>query len=133
MIISFSMNGKQDSGNNTINFISVHILIFHLVVNFVRSKTLRSALWHCPILLIAIRLLKIITEVTKPENGENQISLSSLSLLLSFFFPSSTRALHAEVAWSRKSVNRYVLSTRYKVVRYCTEKLTGNASQEKAC
>ena len=47
----------------TMQCISVQTLIFHLVVNFVRPKTLRSALWRCPILTIAIRELENVTKV----------------------------------------------------------------------
>ena len=63
----------------TIQCNSVQTLIFPLVVNFVCPKTLRSALWCCPILIIAIRLLE---SVTKAGNSENRISSPSFS---SFF------------------------------------------------
>ena len=57
----------------TIQCISVQTLIFHLVMNFVCLKTLRSALWRCPILTTAIRLLKNVTKSDEPGNGENRI------------------------------------------------------------
>ena len=40
------MARKQNGGYNA--SISVQTLIFHLVVNSTRLKTVRSALWHCP-------------------------------------------------------------------------------------
>ena len=40
--------GDVDGGY--IQCISVQTLIFRLVMNFIRPKTLRSALWRCPIL-----------------------------------------------------------------------------------
>ena len=39
---------KQDGGY--IQCISVQTLIFRLVMNCIRQKTLKSALWCCPIL-----------------------------------------------------------------------------------
>ena len=51
----------------TMQCISVQTLIFHLVVNFVCPKTLRSALWRCPILTIAIRELGNVTKVTNQK------------------------------------------------------------------
>ena len=39
---------KQDGGY--IQCISIQTLIFRLAMNFIRPKTLRSALWRCPIL-----------------------------------------------------------------------------------
>ena len=38
----------QNGGH--IECVSVQTLIFRLVMNFIRPKTLRLALWHCPIL-----------------------------------------------------------------------------------
>ena len=61
--------------------ISVQTPIFHLVANFVRLKTLRSALWRCPILTIVIRLLKIVAKVTNLETVK--IEFRHLRLLLS--------------------------------------------------
>ena len=40
------MARKQNGGYNA--SISVQTLIFHLVVNSTRLKTVRSALWRCP-------------------------------------------------------------------------------------
>ena len=59
------MNGKQDGGY--IQCISIQTLIFRLLVNFIRPKTLSSALWHCPIFTVAMRLLEIVTKVTNLE------------------------------------------------------------------
>ena len=63
----------------TIQSISVHTNI-SLLVNLVRPKTLRPALYHCPILIIATRLLEI--ESDELGNGENQILSSSFSFFL---------------------------------------------------
>ena len=46
--ICIGMNRKQDG--SYIQRICVHMLIFRLVMNFICPKTLRSALWRCPIL-----------------------------------------------------------------------------------
>ena len=53
--------------NITMQCIGVQTLIFHLVVNFIRQRTLRSALWHCPIFTVAMRLLGIVTKVMNLE------------------------------------------------------------------
>ena len=44
--------------------ISVQTLIFHLVVNSTRPKTVRSALWRCPNSTVALRLLENVVKVT---------------------------------------------------------------------
>ena len=54
------------------------------MVIFERPKTLRSALWRCPILAIAIRLLEIVTKVTNLETVK--IEFRHLRFLLSSFF-----------------------------------------------
>ena len=59
MCTNVGMNRKQDGSYKT--------LIFRLVVNFIHPRTLGSALWPCPILTIAIRLLEIVTKVTNLE------------------------------------------------------------------
>ena len=55
------------------------MLIFHLVVNFVSPKTLRSALWRWPIL---IRLLEIVTKVMNLET----VKMKLRHLRFFFFF-----------------------------------------------
>ena len=50
------MARKQNGGYNV--SISVQTLIFHLVVNSTRLKTVRSALWRCPNSTVALRLLE---------------------------------------------------------------------------
>ena len=50
------MARKQNGGYNA--SISVQTLIFHLVVNSTRLKTVRSALWRCPKSTVALRLLE---------------------------------------------------------------------------
>ena len=50
------MARKQNGGYNA--SISVQTLIFHLVVNSTRLKTVRSALWRCPNSTVALRLLE---------------------------------------------------------------------------
>ena len=56
---------KQNGGYNA--SISFQTLIFHLVVNSTRLKTVRSALWRCPNSTVALRLLKSIVKVTNLE------------------------------------------------------------------
>ena len=59
------MASKQNGGYNA--SISVQTLIFHLVVNSTRPKTVRSALWHCPNSTVALRLLENVVKVTNLE------------------------------------------------------------------
>ena len=59
------MARKQNGGYNA--SISVQTLLFHLVVNSTRLKTVRSALWRCPNSTVALRLLKNVVKVTNPE------------------------------------------------------------------
>ena len=59
------MARKQNGGYNA--SISVHTLIFHLVVNSTRLKTVRSALWRCPNSTVALRLLENVVKVTNLE------------------------------------------------------------------
>ena len=77
------MARKQNGGYNA--SISVQTLIFHLVVNSTRLKTVRSALWHCPNSKVALRLLENVVKVTnlevvKIEFRHLPILLSSASL-----------------------------------------------------
>ena len=50
------MARKQNGGYNA--SISIQTLIFHLVVNSTRLKTVRSALWRCPNSTVVLRLLE---------------------------------------------------------------------------
>ena len=59
------MARKQNGGYNA--SISVQTLIFHLVVNSTRMKTVRSALWRCPNSTVALRLLENVVKVTNLE------------------------------------------------------------------
>ena len=59
------MARKQNGGYNA--SISVQTLIFHLVVNSTRLKTVRSALWRCPNSTVALRLLENVVKVTNQE------------------------------------------------------------------
>ena len=55
------MARKQNGGYNA--SISVQTLIFHLVMNSTRLKTVRSALWRCPNSTVALRLLENVVKV----------------------------------------------------------------------
>ena len=57
---------RKQNGNNA--SISVQTLIFHLVVNSTRLKTVRFALWHCPNSTVALRLLENLK--FEPGSGE---------------------------------------------------------------
>ena len=59
------MARKQNGGYNV--SISVQTLIFHLVVNSTRLKTVRSTLWRCPNSTVALRLLENVVKVTNLE------------------------------------------------------------------
>ena len=76
------MARKQNGGYNA--SISVQTLIFHLVVNSTRLKTVRFALWHCPNSTVALRLLENVVKVTNLE--VEKIEFRHLPILLSSFF-----------------------------------------------
>ena len=81
------MARKQNGGYNA--SISVQTLIFHLVVNSMRLKTVRSALWRCPNSTVALRLLENVVKVTNLEVVKiefRHLPILLLLLLLSFFF-----------------------------------------------
>ena len=80
------MARKQNGGYNA--SISVQTLIFHLVVNSTRLKTVRSALWRCPNSTVALRLLENVVKVTNLEVVK--IKFRHLPVLLSFFLSSSS-------------------------------------------
>ena len=59
------MARKQNGGYNA--SISVQTLIFHLAVNSIRLKTVRSHRWCCPNSTMAPRLLENVVKVTNLE------------------------------------------------------------------
>ena len=75
------MARKQNGGYNA--SISVQTLIFHLVVDSTRLKTVRSALWRCPNSTVALRLLENVVKVMNLEVVK--IEFCHLPFLLSFF------------------------------------------------
>ena len=89
------MARKQNGGYNA--SISVQTLIFHLVVNSTRLKTVRSALWRCPNSTVALRLLENVVKVTNQEVVKIEFRhlpfLLLFSFFLSFFFSSQPSAL----------------------------------------
>ena len=60
---AIGMARKQMAATTEVG-ISVQMLIFHLVMNSTRLKTVRSALWHCPNSTVALRLLENVVKVT---------------------------------------------------------------------
>ena len=70
------MARKQNGGYNA--SISVQTPIFHLVVNSMRLKTVRSPRWCCPNSTMASRLLENVRS-DEPGNGENHVSSSSFT------------------------------------------------------
>ena len=91
------MARKQNGGYNA--SISVQTLIFHLVVNSTRLKTVRSALWRCPNSTVALRLLENVVKVTNLEVVN--IEFRHLPILLSSFFS------------QRSALKRAVLKTKH--------------------
>ena len=81
------MARKQNGGYNA--SISVQTLIFHLVVNSTRLKTVRSALWRCPNSTVALRLPENVVKVTNLE----VVKIEFRHLLSFFFFSSQPSAL----------------------------------------
>ena len=79
------MARKQNGGYNA--SISVQTLIFHLVVNSTRLKTVGSARWCCPNYTMAPRLVENVVKVTNLEVVKKEFR--HLPFLLSFFFFSS--------------------------------------------
>ena len=74
------MARKQNGGYNA--SISVQTLIFHLVVNSTRLKTVKSAPWHCPNSTVALRLLENVVKVTNLEVVKIEIRHLPFHLLL---------------------------------------------------
>ena len=79
------MARKQNGGYNA--SISVQTLIFHLVVNSTRLKTVRSGRWCCPNYTMAPRLVENVVKVTNLEVVK--IEFRHLPFLPSSFFLSS--------------------------------------------
>ena len=69
------MARKQNGGYNP--SISVQTLIFHLVVNSTRLKTVKSALWRCPNSTVALRLLENVVKVKHLEVVTMRLNASS--------------------------------------------------------
>ena len=82
------MARKQNGGYNA--SISVQTLIFHLVVNSTRLKTVRSGRWCCPNYTMAPRLVENVVKVTNLEVVK--IEFRHLPLLPSFFLSSARLA-----------------------------------------
>ena len=85
------MARKQNGGYNA--SISVQTLIFHLVVDSTRLKTVRSALWRCPNSTVALRLLENVVKVTNLEVVEIEFrqaerQCTQIRLVLTLYFPS---------------------------------------------
>ena len=100
------MARKQNGGYNA--SISVQTLIFHLVENSTRLKTVRSALWHCPNSTVALRLLENVVKVTNLEVVKIEFRhLPILLLLSSFFFsqPSALTEVNASSAQDKTPTN----------------------------
>ena len=79
------MARKQNGGYNA--SISVQTLIFHLVVNSTRPKTVRSALWRCPNSTVALRLLENVVKVTNLEVVKSSFVIFLFFLLLLLLQP----------------------------------------------
>ena len=85
------MARKQNGGYNA--SISVQTLIFHLVVNSTRLKTVRSALWRCPNSTVALRLLENVVKVTNLEVMNIEFRHLPILLLLLLLSSSSSASL----------------------------------------
>ena len=85
------MGRKHNGGYNAST--SVQTLIFHLVVNSTRLKTVRSALWRCPNTTVALRLLVSVVKVTNLEVVKIEFRHLPVLFFLSFFFSSQPSAL----------------------------------------
>ena len=81
------MARKQNGGYNA--SISVQMLIFHLVVNSTRLKTVRSTRWCCPNSTIAPRLLENVVKVMNLEVVKIEFRHLPFLLLSFFSLPSA--------------------------------------------
>ena len=95
------MARKQNGGYNAST--SFQTLIFHLVVNSTRLKTVRSALWRCPNTTVSLRLLENVVKVMNLEVVK--IEFRHLPILLSSSFFSQPSAL-----------TRAVLKTKHPLI-----------------
>ena len=87
------MARKQNGGYNA--SISVQTLIFHLVVNSTRLKTVRSGRWCCPNYIMAPRLVENVVKVTNLEVVKiefRHLPFLPSSFFLSFFLSSASLA-----------------------------------------
>ena len=92
------MARKQNGGYNA--SISVQTLIFHLAVNSIRLKTVRSHRWCCPNSTMAPRLLENVVKVTNLEVVKIVFRhLPFLNLLLLLLLQPATRSHWRQ--WSR--------------------------------
>ena len=104
------MARKQNGGYNA--SISVQTLIFHLVVNSTRLKTVRSGRWCCPNYTMAPRLVENVVKVTnlevvKIEFRHLPFLPSSFFLFFAKFYSSPT---HFTRAPPLRTKNRYLNS-----------------------
>ena len=88
------MAKKQNGGYNA--SISVQTLIFHLVVNSTRLKTVRSALWRCPNSTVALRLLENVGKVTNLEVVK--IEFRHLPIILLLLSSAVLKTKHPQIA-----------------------------------
>ena len=111
------MARKQNGGYNV--SISVQTLIFHLVVNSTRLKTVRSALWRCPNTTVALRLLETVVKVTNLEVVK--IVFRHLPVLLYFMVQNLSKICgstsppthyepHPHLVWPTSAKNCYLNS-----------------------
>ena len=85
------MARKQNGGYNA--SISVQTLIFHLLVNSTRLKTVRSARWCCPNYTMASRLVENVVKVTNLEVVKIEFRHLPILLLLLLLSSSSSASL----------------------------------------
>ena len=89
------MTRKQNGGYNA--SISVQTPIVHFVVNSTHPKTVRSALWRCPNITVALGSLVNVVRVTNLEVVK--IEFRHLPFLLSFFLqPAVPGTKHPRIA-----------------------------------
>ena len=81
--VSLCRDGQKTNGGYNAS-ISVQTLIFHLVVNSTRLKTVRSGRWCCPNYTMAPRLVENVVKVTNLEVVK--IEFRHLPFLPSSFF-----------------------------------------------
>ena len=110
------MARKQNGGYNA--SISVQTLIFHLVVNSTRLKTVRSALWRCPNSTVALRLLENVVKVTNLEVVKIQfrhlpIEVLRMGIFSGYFRLAAAMFEGSNVQWRlRKSAFRIAVQLR---------------------